>query len=84
MKASRTFPEVFDKPSKVSVTNGDSMSQLMKSCLDILSDDLSRDPLKECAVGILSNMTCNNSTYKVTVIENDGVGILIDTITRYL
>ena len=68
----------------MSVTNGDSMSQLMKSCLDILSDDLSRDPLKECAVGILSNMTCNNSTYKVTVIENDGVGILIDTITRFV
>ena len=70
--------------NKVDVnSDGDTMTNLMKSCLNVLSDQMSSDPLKECAVGILSNMTCNNATYKEVVIDNDGVGILIDTITRY-
>jgi len=61
-------------------TEGETMVNLLVACLEILNDGTSEDSMKECAVGILSNLTCNNSTNKEAVIGNDGVAILINTI----
>jgi len=48
--------------------------------LEILQDGTSSDLLKECAVGIISNLTCNNSDNKEAVIKNEGVNTLINTV----
>ena len=68
------------KAQKVADTEGETMVNLLVACLEILNDGTSEDSMKECAVGILSNLTCNNSTNKEAVIGNDGVAILINTI----
>ena len=68
------------KAHKVADTEGETMVNLLVACLEILNDGTSEDSMKECAVGILSNLTCNNSTNKEAVIGNDGVAILINTI----
>ena len=68
------------KAQKVADTEGETMVNLLVACLEILNDGTSEDSMKECAVGIISNLTCNNSTNKEAVIDNDGVAILINTI----
>jgi hypothetical protein len=64
------------------IEDGDNLQALMTECLKVLSGSTLDDILKECVVGILSNLTANSETNKIFIIQNDGVDALSQIISE--
>ena len=67
------------------VESDEDIQPLLSECLHILSGASNHaDILKQCAAGILCNLTCNSESNKVFVVQNGGVDELIRTISEYV
>lgn len=64
--------------------NRDSYLNLLVARLLQILEEYVEDPcITTCALGILANVTCNNEEIKQFICEQNGVDILINTITDY-
>ena len=67
------------------IEDDDHIEPLLAESLNILSGSTNHaDILKQCAAGILCNLTCNSVKNKVFVVKNAGVDALIKTIAEYV
>ena len=65
------------------VESDENIQPLLSECLNILSGSSGHaDILKQCAAGILCNLTCNSKNNKMFIVQNKGVDALIQTISE--